>query len=40
MTDLEYLDAGRWGTSSSNQLNIAMFAHQMGDVCLPSGDQK
>ncbi len=26
---------------SSNQLNIAQFVHQMGDVCLlPSGEQK
>ncbi len=25
---------------SSNQLNIATFVHQMGDVCLPSGEQK
>ncbi len=24
---------------SSNQLNIVMFVHQMGDVCLPFGEQ-
>ncbi len=25
---------------NSNQINIATFVHQMGDVCLPSGEQK
>ncbi len=24
---------------SSDQLNIATFVHQMGDMCLPSGEQ-
>ncbi len=38
MIDLEYLDANQ-GVLGSNQLNIATFVHQMGDVCLPSGGQ-
>ncbi len=31
---------GVLGVLSPNQLNIATFVHQVGDVCLPSGEEK
>ncbi len=40
MTELEYSVDGVLVVLSSNPLNLATSVHQMGDVCLPSGEQK